>query len=312
MSSGSRPETTRRRSPGGPRRRASTASSSCGEWASAAKIAATRGYGAAVDLEADGPSRAFDRLHTLIAETGRTLVHPFDDPLVIAGQGTVALELLEDAPEVETILVSAGGGGLIAGVAAAAPGRAHVIVVEPELSTAVISGLAAGRPCPSSPLHRGRPLGAVCRRDRARDAPAHGAETLLVTEGDRGAFRWLYMRAKLACEPAAAGAARPLLAGQIEDGRSVSLSRAATSRRRPPLLSWLGDEDRHPSRVRVRHVHCSCGNEFVTRSTKADLHVEICSACHPFYTGKQKLVDTGGRVERFQRRLEKAGGAHRG
>ena len=53
-------------------------------------------------------------------------------------------------------------------------------------------------------------------------------------------------------------------------------------------------------------VRCSCGNEFVTRSTKADLHVEICSACHPFYTGKQKLVDTGGRVERFQRRLEKA------
>ena len=45
---------------------------------------------------------------------------------------------------------------------------------------------------------------------------------------------------------------------------------------------------------------------FVTRSTKPELHVEICAQCHPFYTGKQKLVDTGGRVERFQRRLEKA------
>ena len=59
-------------------------------------------------------------------------------------------------------------------------------------------------------------------------------------------------------------------------------------------------------------VRCSCGNEFQTRSTKPELHVEICSECHPFYTGKQKLVDTGGRVERFQRRLEKAGGAAQG
>ena len=49
-------------------------------------------------------------------------------------------------------------------------------------------------------------------------------------------------------------------------------------------------------------VRCSCGNTFVTRSTKADLHVELCSECHPFFTGKQKLVDSGGRVERFQRR----------
>jgi large subunit ribosomal protein L31 len=49
-------------------------------------------------------------------------------------------------------------------------------------------------------------------------------------------------------------------------------------------------------------VRCSCGNTFTTRSTKSEIHVEICSACHPFFTGKQKLVDTGGRVERFQRR----------
>jgi len=63
--------------------------------------------------------------------------------------------------------------------------------------------------------------------------------------------------------------------------------------------------DIHPEYV-VAHVTCSCGNEFMTRSTKAELHVEVCSACHPFYTGKQKLMDSGGRVERFQRRLEKA------
>jgi large subunit ribosomal protein L31 len=61
----------------------------------------------------------------------------------------------------------------------------------------------------------------------------------------------------------------------------------------------------HPEYV-LAHVHCSCGNEFYTRSTKADLHVEICSECHPFYTGKQKLVDTGGRVERFRRRAARS------
>jgi len=50
-------------------------------------------------------------------------------------------------------------------------------------------------------------------------------------------------------------------------------------------------------------VTCSCGNSFVTRSTAAkELHIEVCSACHPFYTGKQKITDTGGRVERFRRR----------
>lgn len=49
-------------------------------------------------------------------------------------------------------------------------------------------------------------------------------------------------------------------------------------------------------------VTCSCGNTFTTRSTKAEMHVELCNLCHPFYTGKQKLVDTGGRVERFQRK----------
>ena len=56
----------------------------------------------------------------------------------------------------------------------------------------------------------------------------------------------------------------------------------------------------------LSHVRCSCGNEFYTRSTDPEMHVEICSACHPFYTGKQKLVDTGGRVERFRRRAARS------
>lgn len=57
----------------------------------------------------------------------------------------------------------------------------------------------------------------------------------------------------------------------------------------------------HPDYKETRVV-CSCGNTFTTRSVKDELHVELCNQCHPFYTGKQKLVDTGGRVERFQKK----------
>ncbi|MFQ5967936.1 MAG: 50S ribosomal protein L31 [Acidimicrobiia bacterium] len=60
----------------------------------------------------------------------------------------------------------------------------------------------------------------------------------------------------------------------------------------------------HPDYVEAT-VTCSCGNTFQTRATKADIHVELCNDCHPFFTGKQKLVDSGGRVERFQRRYGK-------
>src|SRR5687768_7123454 len=74
---------------------------------------------------------------------------------------------------------------------------------------------------------------------------------------------------------------------------------------RPPLTSVRMKAEIHPDYVQA-HVRCSCGNEFYTRSTKPELHVELCSACHPFYTGKQKLVDTGGRVERFKRRAARS------
>ena len=62
----------------------------------------------------------------------------------------------------------------------------------------------------------------------------------------------------------------------------------------------------HPTYFVDAKVVCACGNTFTTGSTKKELHVEICSACHPFYTGKQKLVDTARRVEKFQTRTSKA------
>jgi large subunit ribosomal protein L31 len=67
----------------------------------------------------------------------------------------------------------------------------------------------------------------------------------------------------------------------------------------------------HPD-YQIANVHCSCGNTFQTRSTVREIRAELCSNCHPFYTGKQKLVDAGGRVERFQRRYASSEGARAG
>lgn len=66
--------------------------------------------------------------------------------------------------------------------------------------------------------------------------------------------------------------------------------------------------DIHPKYVDCK-VTCACGNSFKTRSTKAELHLEICSACHPFFTGKQKFVDTAGRVEKFRKKFNWSGKA---
>ena len=111
-----------------------------------AKIAACRAYGADVVLT-DGD--LLDTYLATVAETGRVPVHPFDDPAVVAGTGTVGLEIAEDVPDVEVVLVPVGGGGLISGVAAAladlAPG-VRVIGIEPETADVVSRSLDAGSP----------------------------------------------------------------------------------------------------------------------------------------------------------------------
>jgi threonine dehydratase len=193
--------------------------------ASEAKIAATRGYGAEVDLEAADPGEAFRRLDVLLEETGRTLVHPFDDPYTIAGQGTVGLEILEDLPDVETIVVPIGGGGLISGVAVAAAGRARVIGVEPEGSTAMHSALAAGERVDVTPSSIADGLNAPHAGRRALAiVQEHVEKVVLVTEEEIATgFRFLYERAKLACEPAGAAAAAAVLAGKIDGGRVVCI-----------------------------------------------------------------------------------------
>jgi len=197
--------------------------------ASPMKIAAARGYGATVDTEAPDKVAAFERLEQLIVETGRTLVHPYDDPLVMAGQGTVGLEILEDAPRTDLVLVQVGGGGLVSGIATAVKGMnpdARVVAIEPERSPALHEGMKAGHlvhveaESAADGLngpYAGENCIAICNE--------LGVESVLVSEEDLVAgFTFMYGRMKLACELAGAATAAALLAGKVvpEPGQTVA------------------------------------------------------------------------------------------
>ncbi len=192
--------------------------------ASEQKIAATRGYGAEVDLEASDPAGAFERLAELTEQTGRTLVHPFDDPVVLAGAGTVGLEIEEDAPDADVVVVPVGGGGLIGGIVAAlGDGPMRVIAVEPETSQALHQGIVANEPVPVKPLSIADGLNAPFAGRLAIES-CKNLERVLVTEEEiKAGFRFLYERAKLACEPAGAVAAAAILAGKIEAEHPVAI-----------------------------------------------------------------------------------------
>ena len=197
--------------------------------ASEQKLAATRGYGAEVDLESADPTEAFQRLDRLLDETGRTLVHPFDDPFTQAGQGTVGLELMEDV-EADVVVVPIGGGGLIAGVATAVKGlrpSARVFGVEPETSAAMKLALEAGERVEIRPVSIADGLNAPHAGRLAMAVVRERVDVLvLVTEAEiEEAFRFLYGRAKLAVEAAGAASTAAFLAGKVahEQGERVAL-----------------------------------------------------------------------------------------
>jgi threonine dehydratase len=111
------------------------------------KIDAVKSYGASVELEGDSYSEAADYCKKRMEETGRTYIHPFDDPLVIAGQGTVGREIIEQLPEVTHIFVPVGGGGLVAGIASyikAVRPDVRIIGVEPEDSNVMQASVRQG------------------------------------------------------------------------------------------------------------------------------------------------------------------------
>jgi threonine dehydratase len=122
----------------------------------AGKVAATREYGARVVQHGADSIEAFAEYDRLLAAEGQVPVHPFADAHVIAGQGTVALELLEDVPDLEAVIVPVGGGGLIAGIAVAIKElrpSARVIGVEPEGAPSLTRALASGQVEPLASVH---------------------------------------------------------------------------------------------------------------------------------------------------------------
>jgi threonine dehydratase len=225
--------------------------------ASETKRAAAIGYGATVDQEAPGPTEVFERLAELVKETGRVFVHPFDDPLVVAGQGTVGREIGEDLPDVEVVVVPVGGGGLVSGVACALPGR-RIVAVEPEGSAAFAAGLAAGESVPVRPESIADGLNAPFAGSLPLELGRElGIEPLLVTEEEiEEGFRFLYERAKLAVEPAGAAGVAALLAGRIPglEGSTVAVvvsggnvAGEMASGILKPDPRQADHEDRHPS-----------------------------------------------------------------
>jgi threonine dehydratase len=185
--------------------------------ASPAKVAATRAYGATVDLEAPDHTAAFERAMEVVERTGRLFVHPHDDPLVVAGHGTIALEILEDVPSVETVVVGVGGGGLVSGLVTAFDGRVRIVAVEPERAQAFRAGLEAGHSVHVETATIADGLAPPFAGETALQICRGKVDSVLVSEAEIAeGMRFLYARAKLACEPAGAAAAAAVLAGKVD------------------------------------------------------------------------------------------------
>jgi threonine dehydratase len=186
------------------------------------KLNAVRGYGAEVVLH-DDRATLFDKLREVERERGLTFVHPFDDPVLLAGAGTVGLELFEDVPGIDAVIVPVGGGGLLGGVSSAikalAP-RVRVIAVELEEGPGLGPALAAGKPVPSprppDTLADGMtpPFVGTLPLAIAREAVD---EIVTVTEAEIIEGMLLLMtRAKLYVEGSGAAATAALIAGKVK------------------------------------------------------------------------------------------------
>jgi threonine dehydratase len=181
------------------------------------KEKATRAYGAELRFRGHTVDEALTAAQEFTAETGATLIHPFDHPAIVAGQGTCGLEILEQCPEVATIVVPLGGGGLLAGVATAVKDTrpdVRVVGVQAEGAAAWPGSLAAGRPTPIAHMSTMADGIAVGRPGRVPFAGVrqHCDEVLTVSEESMStALLLLLERAKMVVEPAGAAGVAAML-----------------------------------------------------------------------------------------------------
>jgi threonine dehydratase len=182
------------------------------------KVAATRGYGAEILLVGQTLAEPLLAAAEHAERTGAVFIHPFDHPDVIAGQGTVGLEVLEQCPDVATLLVCAGGGGLVSGVAAAVKARrpdVRVVAVQAESAAALPPALAAGHPVPLTTMSTMADGIAVPAPTELTFAHVRDLvdEVRTVTEEDLSrALLFCLERAKLVVEPAGVAAVAAVLA----------------------------------------------------------------------------------------------------
>lgn len=208
------------------------------------KVDASRGYGAEAVLHGEHLGATWARMQELIAERGLTLVHPFDDPEVIAGNGTAGLEILEDLPDVDVVVAGVGGGGFISGVATALkesrPGI-RVYGVEPVGSDAVSRAIKAGEIVRIDPVSVADGLGAPFAGEWTLQICTRYLDDIVLLDDATilGGLRFAAERMKQVLEPAGAAALAAVISGRIPiragervcvvaSGGNVEISRLGT------------------------------------------------------------------------------------
>ena len=192
------------------------------------KVAACREYGAEVVLYGTHVGESLERLEELRVERGLTLVHPYDQPEVLLGNGSCGLEILEDLPDVDVVVVGVGGGGLIGGVTVAlkeSRPAVRVYGVEPHGSEAMTMGIAAGEPVRVTPVSVADGLGAPSAGRLALDVVQRYLDGVVLVDDETilGGLRFALERTKQVLEPAGAAALSAVLTGTIpiRDGDRV-------------------------------------------------------------------------------------------
>lgn len=193
-----------------------------------AKVSATQGYGANVVLSGSCYDDAYAKAMSIVEETGATFIHPFDDEDVIAGQGTIGLEILRDLPAVDVILVPAGGGGLLSGIAACVKQinpRIQVIGVQAEGAPAIANSFRKDSICASESVHTiADGIAVKCPGSTTMEHINRFVDDMMtVSDSDISATILLLLeRTKQVVEPAGASSLAALLSGKRDfSGKKV-------------------------------------------------------------------------------------------
>lgn len=200
------------------------------EGAVRSKVEACLGYGARVILHGNHVGDTFAEMERIRDAEGLTFVHPFDDPVVIAGHGTAGLELVDDLPDIDLVVVGVGGGGLISGIATAVKARrpaARIVGVEPETSNAMSLALERDEIVTIEPRSVADGLGAPFAGRWTKAIAGRLIERIVLIDDATilAGMRFAIERLKQVVEPAGAAALAALLAGRVEvrDGERVAV-----------------------------------------------------------------------------------------